>query len=376
MAMPERVSAESPALELRGLRKVYPGGVEAVAGVDLAVPPGSFFTVVGPSGSGKSTLLRLIAGLEEATAGVVQVGGRDVSALPPRQRSVAMVFQNPALYPHLPVFDNLAFGLRARGARRAYVRSRVAEVAAMLGLDTLLARRPATLSGGQKQRVALGRALATRPPVFLLDEPLSSLDGPLRAALRTALRDVHRQTGATFLHVTHDQAEALALGDRIGVMERGRLVQVGTPRAVYEQPASRFVGQFLGSPPMSVVRCVVVDGPALVPSGLTPARALPVPGGDLAAMPGDEIDLGLRPEHVALARDGLAPSFVRLPGEVMVRHVEFLGHESLATVAVGVQDVTLRLAPGAAVRPGDRLAVAFDLARASWFGPGTGTALS
>ena len=273
------------------------------------------------------------------------------------------------------MFDNLAFGLRARGAKRAEVQSRVAEVALALGLDTLLERRPATLSGGQKQRVALGRALATRPPVFLLDEPLSSLDGPLRAALRNALRDVHRQTGATFLHVTHDQAEALAMGDRIGVMERGRLVQVGTPRAVYEQPASRFVGQFLGSPPMSVVRCRVVDGPALVFSGLA-RRALPIPGGAFAAIQGYEIDLGLRPEHVALARDGLAPTFVRLPGEVIVRHVEFLGHESLATVEVGRQDVNLRLVPGAAVRPGDRLAIALDLAKASWFGPATGTALS
>jgi ABC-type sugar transport system ATPase subunit len=331
---------------------------------------------VGPWGSGKSTLLRLIAGLEEATAGAVRVGGRDVSALPPRERSVALVFQNPALYPHLRVFDNLAFGLRARGVRRADVQARVVEVAGLLGLGMVLQERPATLSGGQKQRVALGRALATRPPVFLLDEPLSSLDGPLRAALRTTLRNVHRQTGATILHVTHDQAEALALGDLIGVMERGRLVQVGTPRAVYERPASRFVGQFLGNPPMSVIRCTVIEGPALVPAGLAPARALPVAGGTCAVVPRGEIHLGLRPEHVAVSRDGLAPSFVRLPGEVPVQHVEYMGHESLATVAVGVHDVHLRLAPGSPLRPGDRLAIALDVARASWFSPGTGTALS
>ena len=376
ISMGERPPDGEPAIELSGLRKVYPNGVEAVAGIDLRVESGSFFTVVGPSGSGKSTLLRMIAGLEAATTGSIRFQGRDVSALPPRSRSVGMVFQNPALYPHLSVFGNLGFGLRARGAGRAEVRSRVSEVAAALGLNGLLRRRPATLSGGQKQRVALGRALARRPDVFLLDEPLSSLDGPLRAALRDELRQAHRQSGSTFLLVTHDQAEALVLGDRIGVMERGRLVQVGTPREVYDRPASRFVGEFLGSPPMSIVPCEIADGPCIIPAGLAPARAVRVPAGRLPDDRSRRVDLGLRPEHVAaVAGDGaLDPAFVRLPGEVAVRQVEFLGHETVAAVELGSQLVTLRLAPGSTVQPGDRMAIGLDLRRASWFDPETGAA--
>jgi ABC-type sugar transport system ATPase subunit len=364
---------------LRGVSKVFPNGVEAVSGVDLAVEDGEFFTVVGPSGSGKSTLLRLIAGLEEPTAGSIRVGGRDVTGLPPRERDVAMAFQAPALYPHLSVFENLAFGLRARRVGRAAVRERVLAVATSLGLETLLRRRPQTLSGGQRQRVALGRAVARRPAVCLFDEPLSSLDGPLRAAVRDKLTALHRRTGATFLYVTHDQAEALALSDRLAVMDRGRIVQAGAPREVYERPASRFVGAFLGDPPMRVLPCqvdpsqgsdlrVILEGVADVP---------PVPIRTLTGKQSGLVELGLRPEHVAVAEPAAArdPGLTWLPGTFQVVSGVFQGHGSVVTVALGPHALDARLPARAEVRPGASVAVGLDLGRASWFDPESGKAL-
>lgn len=365
------------AVELTGLTKVYPGGVQALAAVDLRAEPAEFLTLVGRSGSGKSTLLRMVAGLESATAGRVQIGDVDVTGLAPRDRGVAMVFQNPALYPHLSVLDNLAFGLRARGAGRAESRRRAEEVASVLGLGGMLARRPATLSGGERQRVALGRALATRPKVFLLDEPLSALDPPLRAALREELRALHRLSGSTFLHVTHDQSEALALGERIGVLQGGRLLQVGTPRSLYERPATREVGVFLGSPPMSVLRCEVVDGPRLVFPGRPDPEGIPLRGLRPGLTTGRPVDLGLRPEHVVprpageAASAGLSP----LPGALDVTRVEYQGHECLAELALGSGVLAARFAPGSPLRAGDRVAVGLDLARASWFDPVSGLAL-
>lgn len=366
------------AIELESVRKVFPGGVEAVAGVDLRVGPGEYFVVVGPSGSGKSTLLRLVAGLETLTGGRLRIGGRDVTDRAPRERGVAMVFQHPALYPHLTVRDNLAFGPRARGAGRSEVRARVEEVAAALGVDGLLERRPATLSGGQRQRVALGRALATRPAVYLLDEPLSALDPPLRASLRDVLKDLRRLTEATFLHVTHDQAEALALGDRLGVMEQGRLAQVGDPRAVYDRPASRSVGRFVGSPPMVVVRCEVEEGPRLVARGHdTPPTSIEVASDRFGPWTGRTVELGLRAEHVVRLDDGRPPGadLARLSGPLPVVRLEYLGHETVAELALGGATVPIRLPAGDRVRPGDRLLVGLDLARASWFDPATGAAL-
>lgn len=289
-----------------------------------------------------------------------------------------MVFQQPALYPHLTVRDNLAFGPRARGVGRLEARARVEAVAAALGLDGLLDRRPATLSGGQRQRVALGRALATRPAVYLLDEPLSALDPPLRAALRDVLKDLRRLAAATFLHVTHDQAEALALGDRIGVMEAGRLVQVGTPRAVYERPASRFVGRFVGSPPMAVVPCEIAAGPRLIVSGqdaTTPGIA--ASRASFASWVGRTVELGLRAEHV-VRLDGADPNvagLARLVDPLPVARVEYLGHETVAELALSGATIPVRLSAGHRVSPGDRLLVGLDLARASWFDPATGAAL-
>ncbi len=344
-------------LELRGLTKTFPNGVEAVSSIDLTVAAGEFLTVVGPSGSGKSTLLRMIAGLETPSAGSIAIGGRDVTAWSPRERDVAMVFQDPALFPYLSVFDNLAFGLRARGAGRAEVKSRVESVATTFGMTGELTRRPATLSGGQKQRVALGRAVARQPAVFLFDEPLSRLDAPLRASIRVDLANLHQRLGATMIFVTHDQEEALALGDRVAVMQRGRIVQLGTPREVYERPVNRFVAGFIGSPTQRVIPCTIEpgDGPEPFQLDLQGSRHL----------------VGLRPEHVTLAADSDArnPAFVWLDEPSEVVRIEFLGHESIATVRLGATELEARLPGATTVKTGDRLAIGLDLARASWFDP-------
>lgn len=363
-------------IELCGLTKVFPNGVAAVSAVDLTVGEGVFFALVGPSGSGKSTLLRLIAGLENPSAGTVRIDGRDVTGWSPRDRNVALVFQEPALYPYLSVFDNLAFSLRARRCGRAEVRSRVEEVAASLGLGGVLGRRPQTLSGGQKQRVALGRAIVRRPALFLFDEPLSSLDAPLRASIRGDLMDLHRRLGATMIYVTHDQAEALATGDRVGVLERGRVEQAGTPREVYERPSTRFVAGFVGSPPMSFLPFVVTGGAARFRLGLETDEefTLPVP---LAAREGGRVELGLRPEFVAVARDAEAhdPGTTWLGRVARVARVEYLGHETIVTLQIGPHEVRARRPARAGVHPGELVDVGFDLDRASWFDPESGLAL-
>jgi ABC-type sugar transport system ATPase subunit len=371
----ESTGGRPAVIELGGLGKVFPNGVEAVAGVDLTVADGELVAVVGPSGSGKSTVLRLIAGLEEPTRGTIRINGRDVSGLAPQERDVAVVFQEPALYPYLSVFENLAFGLRARRVRKTEITSRVAEVAASLGLSAVLDRRPATLSGGQTRRVALGRAVARRPVAFLLDEPLTGLDTPLRAALRADVLNLHRTTGAAVLYVTHDQAEALATGDRVAVMDQGRMVQVGPPREVYERPASRFVAGFIGSPPMNLIPCRVdSDGGSvhLQPEGLE-GVSLTFPGEGIPGL----VELGLRPEHVALSRD-TGPRdtpLTWLGGTFEVARIDFLGSEEVATVVLGPHTLAARLRPPAAVRSGDSVSVGLDLRQATLFDAGTGLAI-
>lgn len=230
---------------LENLSKTFPGEVTAVADLDLCVADGEFLVLVGPSGCGKTTTLRLIAGLEDATGGTIRIGGRPVDRLPPRDRDVAMVFQSYALYPHLTVFDNMAFALRRRRTPRKEIADRVAWAADLLGLEGLLGRRPSALSGGQRQRVALGRAIVRRPAVFLLDEPLANLDARLRADTRAELKRLHRKLAATMIYVTHDQEEAMTLGDRIAVMQGGRIQQCGSPLTVYDRPANRFVADFV-----------------------------------------------------------------------------------------------------------------------------------
>jgi multiple sugar transport system ATP-binding protein len=244
-------------VELEDVTKVYRGGVEAVSSLDLDVPDGSFFVLVGPSGCGKTTVLRMVAGLEEVTKGTIRIGGRDVTDEPPRDRDVAMVFQNFALYPHMTAYDNIAFGLRTRRAKKEDVDRMVRQAARILEIDNVLDKRPRLLSGGQRQRVALGRAIVRQPQVFLMDEPLSNIDAKLRAGMRGELIRIQRAVGVTTLYVTHDQVEAMTLGDHVAVMRNGVLQQVGRPSELYDEPSNLFVAGFIGTPPMNLVEATL-----------------------------------------------------------------------------------------------------------------------
>jgi multiple sugar transport system ATP-binding protein len=247
-------------IALRNITKVFAGDVVAIDDVSLDIPDGEFIALVGPSGCGKSTLLRTIAGLEEVTAGEIQIGGRDVTDLAPRHRDIAMVFQSYALYPHMSVRQNLGYGLRVRRMPKAEIRARVDEIAALLGLTDLLERKPAQLSGGQRQRVAMGRAIVRQPQAFLMDEPLSNLDAKLRVGMRASLAQLHQQLGVTTVYVTHDQVEAMTLGQRVAVMRDGLILQVDTPQVLYERPRDLFVAGFIGSPAMNLVEATIADG--------------------------------------------------------------------------------------------------------------------
>jgi ABC-type sugar transport system ATPase subunit len=377
-------------VELRGVAKVYPEGIAAIRPLDLTIDEGVLFVIVGPSGSGKSTLLRLIAGLESLSAGSLWIDGRRADGLAPHDREVAMVFQTPVVYPFLSVFENLAFGLRAQGRqgrethaqRRARVERTVEETAALLELAALLGRRPGTLSGGQRQRVALGRAFVRRPRILLLDEPFASLDAPLRAALRTALVDLQRRLGMTMVHVTHDQAEAMVLGSRIAVLNEGRIVQSGAPLDVYERPACRFVGEFVGSPPMNILPCMVEHVGSAIQLRLAEAESagtwtwlldagLPCAGPLLRRGPGP-VDLGLRAEHIRVLPSS-EPGLLVAGGQV--RRLELHGAETLATVVLGRYDLALRLPGRAPIGVGAPVQVGLDPAGIVWFDPESGMAL-
>ncbi len=312
------------AVELRELVKVYaPGQEPTVKGIDLHIADGEFFILLGPSGCGKSTLLRMIAGLESISAGTLAIGGRVVNEVHPKDRDIAMVFQSYALYPHLTVRENMGFGLKMRGTPKDEVARRIAAVAPSLGLEALLDRLPKALSGGQRQRVALGRAIVREPAVFLLDEPLSNLDAKLRGAMRVELKRLHQRLGTTMIYVTHDQVEAMTLGDRVAVLHAGRVQQVGPPMEVYDRPANRFVAGFLGSPPMNFLRAEV-EGGALRFTDLTwEGEPLPLPA-HLADVPPGPVEVGVRPEDVRLAAGG--------PGlRCRVAVCEPLGAETIVT---------------------------------------------
>ena len=263
IALPATVRYRSPAVAeivLDGVTKAFGNGeVVAVDDVSLEIESGEFLVLVGPSGCGKSTLLRMIAGLEDVTGGAILIGGRDVTELPPRSRDIAMVFQTYALYPHMTVRENLGYGLKVRKTPKAEIARRVDEVADMLGLERLLDRRPAALSGGQRQRVAMGRAIVREPKAFLMDEPLSNLDAKLRVSMRAQLAALHARLGTTTVYVTHDQVEAMTLGQRVAVMRDGRILQVDTPQALYAAPHNLFVAAFIGSPAMNLVEATVAD---------------------------------------------------------------------------------------------------------------------
>ncbi|MFT4151311.1 MAG: sn-glycerol-3-phosphate import ATP-binding protein UgpC [Paracoccaceae bacterium] len=347
---------------LNDVRKSY-GGTEVIHGITMDIADGEFVVIVGPSGCGKSTLLRMVAGLESITGGTVEIGGRVVNALEPRDRDIAMVFQNYALYPHMSVRENMAYGLKIAKLPRAEIDDRVARAARMLELEPYLDRRPRALSGGQRQRVAMGRALVRDPAAFLLDEPLSNLDAKLRVQMRLQIREMHHRTGQTMLYVTHDQVEAMTLADRLIVMNRGVAEQIATPLEVYERPATEFVAGFIGSPAMNIFSIAATDGVATLPGG----HRLPLPGLAAAA----ETRLGLRPEDLHPA----APAEPSFP--VDLHSVERLGADAFGYGIIAGSDtpLTLRLPGKTDAARGERLEVAVQPGRFHLFSPQTGLRL-
>jgi multiple sugar transport system ATP-binding protein len=370
---------------LEGVTKAFAGGVLAVDDVTLEIAPGEFLVLVGPSGCGKSTLLRMIAGLEEATGGTIRIDGADVTDLPPRSRDIAMVFQTYALYPHMSVRDNLAYGLKVRKTGKAETARRVEEVAQLLGLEDLLERRPAALSGGQRQRVAMGRAIVREPKAFLMDEPLSNLDAKLRVQMRADIKKLQTDLGVTTIYVTHDQVEAMTMGDRVAVMRRGELQQVAPPEELYERPANVFVAGFIGSPAMNILEARIENGSALVGDVRVPVRAA---DGDVL--------IGVRPE--AFEDGALAPAGApRLRGRVELREAlgsEVLVHFSTSGRLASTDDLrelaedmgddraaeraTLvgRFSPKTRVHEGDAIEVAIDVDALHVFDRQTGVALA
>jgi multiple sugar transport system ATP-binding protein len=381
-------------IRLEQVGKVYAGDVRAVDDVNLTIESGEFMVLVGPSGCGKSTLLRMIAGLEEVTEGEIWIGAREVARLAPRDRDIAMVFQNYALYPHLTVAKNLGYGLKVRKTPKAVIEARVQEVARLLGLDELLDRRPGALSGGQRQRVAMGRAIVREPAAFLMDEPLSNLDAKLRVDMRAELARLHERLGVTTVYVTHDQVEAMTLGSRVAVMRDGTVQQVDTPQTLYREPTNLFVAAFIGSPSMNLVEAEVTDGVVSFAGYKIPLTADRRPIGIEAGA----VILGLRPQDFAAA--GTAdPALPKIEVEAAV--VEELGSATHVLFTVDAPPVdldavraasdegeraqllasdrralfTAEVAEGTPVRPGDRIGLAVDPSRLHFFDPETGSSL-
>jgi multiple sugar transport system ATP-binding protein len=376
--------------------KVFPDGTAAVRELSLDVEDGEFMILVGPSGSGKSTVLRMLAGLEETTGGTIRIGERVVNDVAPRDRDIAMVFQSYALYPHMDVADNLGFSLRMAHVERSAIAARVAAAAQRLGLSSLAARRPRQLSGGQRQRVALGRAIVREPQAFLMDEPLSNLDAKLRVEMRGYLGRLHQELGTTTVYVTHDQTEAMTMGDRVAVMRDGRLEQCDRPQALYDRPANLFVAGFMGSPAMNLSLARVEasgDGVGLVLGGQRLALGPAAPA-VVRARAGRDVVVGIRPE--ALRPAGPAEDALDLP-VVLTESLgyDLLVHAELDAPAVLTADqlelarevggdaaeqasgtrLTARLAPDVAVRAGDRIRLALDAGRLHFFDPHTSLAL-
>jgi multiple sugar transport system ATP-binding protein len=358
------------------LHKRY-GGFHAVRGIDLDIRDGEFTVLVGPSGCGKSTLLRTIAGLEDASEGEIWIGGEMVNDMRPRDRDVAMVFQDYALYPHMSVEKNIGFGLRARKLPKPEIDTRVAAAAKMLGIEPLLQRLPRQLSGGQRQRVAIGRAIVRDPQIFLFDEPLSNLDAQLRDDMRGEIKRLHQEIGTTMIYVTHDQIEAMTLADRIVLMRDGVIEQQGSPLDLFERPATRFVAGFLGSPKMSFLAGRLTRGGEGDRIALADGSAtLPLPAGRIlnGAADGAAVLLGLRPEHLSRARgEAPAPGVVRREAEIEL--VQPTGSRSYATFRLGGEPVMAELQAHDVGRPGERLAIDINLNRAAVFDAATERAL-
>ena len=373
--------------------KVYPGDVTAIDDVDLEIGDGEFVVLVGPSGCGKSTLLRMIAGLESVTEGSISVGDVDVTEMPPRDRDIAMVFQNYALYPQMSVRDNLAFGLKTRRTPKPEIRTRVDNVASILGLEDLLDRKPGKLSGGQRQRVAMGRAMVREPKAFLMDEPLSNLDAKLRVSMRLELARLHERLGVTTVYVTHDQVEAMTLGHRVAVLRDGTLQQYDTPHGLFHNPANLFVATFIGSPAMNLVPATITGGEARFAS-----YSLPLTPGTPGANHSGEVILGIRPTDFEVAGPGTDPALPRMP--VGAELTEDLGAETHIVFSVDAPELEsavieglvdrssehllagerrlrmlARVSSHTAVSPGERVELAVHTSRLHLFDPETGAAI-
>ncbi len=352
-------------IRLDGIVKDY-GSVRAIHGVSLDVRDGEFVAFVGPSGCGKSTMLRMIAGLEEISGGRLMIGDRVVNDVEPRDRDVAMVFQDYALYPHMSVAENIGFGLKMRGLKAAEIAPKVEEAARILQIEAYLDRKPGQLSGGQRQRVAMGRAIVRKPKVFLFDEPLSNLDAKLRVEMRTQIKRLHAMLGTTTIYVTHDQTEAMTLADRVVVLKGGHIVQHGHPIELYRKPNCRFVGEFIGSPQMNVFSGTVDR------SGATPVlrvgdAALRL--GEVEVADGAGLDVGIRPEHLSWREPGAAAI------APVVEVFEPLGSDTMAICRLGGQELTARLAPSVALRPNERIGLDYDLADLHYFDGRSGARL-
>ncbi len=348
---------------LKGVSKRYGDNPPVISGIDLEIRDREFMVLVGPSGCGKSTLLRMIAGLEEITSGTIEIGGRVVNDVPPKDRDIAMVFQSYALYPHMSVRENLEFGLKLRGTPRAEIDRLVGDAAKILGLEELLERRPKELSGGQRQRVALGRAIVRKPSVFLFDEPLSNLDAKLRVQMRAEIKKLQHRLQVTTVYVTHDQIEAMTMGHRIAVMSEGKVQQVGTPLEVYERPENLFVANFIGTPPMNFVNATVADG-TLAARGFT----LPVPEAARQALKGragKTVVVGIRPENVV--ESGRRTSGATAPLELIVDLVETLGNEVVVHGSHGDDQIAFKMDPHHPPEFGGKVAALVEVDRIHLF---------
>jgi len=347
--------------------------VEAVKSFDLEVDDKEFVVLVGPSGCGKSTTLRCIAGLEEMTAGNIYIGDQMVNDLPPRDRNIAMVFQDYALYPHMTVYQNMGFGLKLRKFAKAEIDQRVKEAAEILGIQELLHRKPRELSGGQRQRVAVGRAIVRKPSVFLFDEPLSNLDAKLRVQMRAELSKLHQQLKTTIIYVTHDQVEAMTMGSRIAVMNRGKLQQIGTPGQIYTEPVNLFVAGFFGSPPMNFIPGILTteNGRPIYRSD-DRSVGLELKGGaerfELETLSEEcPVIMGIRPEGIRLAVKAEEPAYSELTHRAQIEVVEPLGHEAIIYASIGYHSLATRAESAENIRIGDLVPVSFDQSKLHLF---------
>ncbi len=342
------------AISVENVSRVW-GDTKAVDGISFEAPEGQFTVLLGPSGCGKSTTLRLIAGLESVNAGRITIGGKDITEAPPAERDLSMVFQSYALFPHLSVAENILFGLKVRKVSKPEREERLRRTAELLGLSALLERRPSQLSGGQQQRVALGRAIIAEKPVCLMDEPLSNLDAKLRHEMRLEIRALQRKLGISMVYVTHDQAEAMSMADRVVLLRDGRIEQNAFPEVIYQQPATAFVAQFIGTPPMNIIRLEERDGGAVI-EGLE--------GPCLLEVPGDDLSLGVRPEDLQIGEDGGIPA--------IVRDLEYLGADTIVDCEIGNQSIAVRAHGRIRLETGERVSLNWHAEGLHFFKTSTG----